>query len=322
MTNTQLDANGFPVAVIQATQLAYAKRNIWSSLQVAQWILESGRGKHQPVTRDDKGNITEYSHNYFGVKAAAGQPFLLAATHETIKGEDVPIIAKFRKYANDAEGFDDHARLLAVGKPYAKFQPLIKAGDVFEYIKAFSSTYATANGYGDMLISLITRFKLQQYDVKVSPAKLPGHVVPIAGIVASAGVLTANLPRVVHHFDWSPIGWTCLGIGVGTAICLAIGSVVNNSAKRRMLNLRQKDNHIMAVLDSFQPAIQAAAALKAKADSADAAVTAQAAVQTQLDAANAQIQQLTAANSSGQQNDTDTLTALNTALGVAPAAAS
>lgn len=81
------------------------------------------------------------SNNPFGIKAAAGQPFVEARTREVIRGEDVTIVARFRKFDSLAQAFDEHGRLLATSRAYARAMKLADHPDAFA--DALTGVYAT-----------------------------------------------------------------------------------------------------------------------------------------------------------------------------------
>ena len=62
----------------------------------AQWALESAWGEH-----------TSGNFNYFGIKAADGEPYSTCTTWEHYDGKDVTIQAKFRDFNSIQECIDD-----------------------------------------------------------------------------------------------------------------------------------------------------------------------------------------------------------------------
>jgi hypothetical protein len=141
-----------PDDVIGGAQAAHEKWNIFASITIAQWALESGWGRSMPAG----------SNNPFGIKAAAGQPFVEASTREVIDGQSVVIVAKFRKFASMSEAFDEHGKLLATGKPYAEARTHLD--DPSAFADALTGVYATDPNYGTLLKRLMTAHDLFQYD--------------------------------------------------------------------------------------------------------------------------------------------------------------
>jgi flagellum-specific peptidoglycan hydrolase FlgJ len=102
------------------------------------------------------------SNNPFGIKAAAGQPYVEAQTREVVQGKDITIQAKFRKFASMNEAFDLHGRLLATAAPYAKARALVGSPDSFA--DALTGVYATDPNYGTLLKKIMKTYNLYQYD--------------------------------------------------------------------------------------------------------------------------------------------------------------
>jgi flagellum-specific peptidoglycan hydrolase FlgJ len=145
-------AGRFPADVIAAAQAAHEKWNIPASITLAQWALESGYGRSMPAG----------SNNPFGIKAAAGQPFVEASTREVIDGQSVTIVAKFRKFNSMSDAFDQHGQLLATGRPYAAARTHLDDPDAFA--DALTGVYATDPNYGTALKRLMKSNDLYQYD--------------------------------------------------------------------------------------------------------------------------------------------------------------
>jgi Mannosyl-glycoprotein endo-beta-N-acetylglucosaminidase len=141
-----------PQEIIAAAQGSHTTWNIPASVTIAQWIVESYWGNSMPAG----------SNNPFGIKAVGNQPFVEAHTHETIKGKDVVIVARFRKFGSIADAFDSHGRLLGTAKPYEHARTLV--GDPDAFADALTGVYATAPNYGSVLKNLMKKYNLYQYD--------------------------------------------------------------------------------------------------------------------------------------------------------------
>lgn len=139
------------IAAAQAAQRAYAQAP--ASVAIAQFGQESGWGKAMP----------DGSFNPFGIKALAGQPFVLAQTHEVVGGRAVRVLAKFRKFDSLADAFLGHARLLATEPVYAEARA--KLPDIDGFVRAMAEHYATDPTYADDLLALIRGDGLLQYDL-------------------------------------------------------------------------------------------------------------------------------------------------------------
>ena len=115
---------------------------------VAQFLLESDWG------RRSMGD----AHNYFGIKARDGEPFVMMPTTEFVGGKAVKVQQPFRKYESMAECFADHARLIcnrmSNGKKiYAK--ALSTPNDPIAFANALTGIYATDPQYGSKLVSIM-----------------------------------------------------------------------------------------------------------------------------------------------------------------------
>jgi hypothetical protein len=284
-----------PVKYIIAAQKAQRLTGILSSVQLAQWYLESGDGKHEPAG----------SNNPFGIKETRkGYTGSVSRTEEDNGGVH-HIEAGFRIFASEDEAFAYHANLLAHGKPYASLAKC--KADAKLYCQGLTGIYATDPEYGDKLCKIIDRLNLTQYD------KLPAPVAPLVG-VAAAGVASAvtvtvhNLQPQLHHYDYTTvvIGAICFCVGALTVILWAIAEHYRRqkvaAGFAAPLQLQQGDD-LMAFRPSAQPVLDAITALQTVAGAHDEAVSQVATLTAQLATANATIASLTT-------DDTDTDAAL------------
>ena len=144
------------IAAAIAAEKAYFPYGPFVSISLAQWALESAYGHAEPTDSD----------NPFGIKAVAGQPSVVAWTHETLHGVYVRIPQHFAKYASLDEAFMAHAKLLATSPWYRSAQ---HAQTPQEYAMCLQGIYATGipgHPYGPALISIMNAADLYQYDVK------------------------------------------------------------------------------------------------------------------------------------------------------------
>ena len=129
---------------------------------VAQFLLESNWGK---------SSMGE-AHNYFGIKARDGEPFIAKQTVEHINGKDVTVTAKFRAYTSMAECFADHARLIcdrtSNGQKIYR-NALAHANDPIAFARALTGIYATDPNYGTKLVSIMESRGLLESFGFVSP---------------------------------------------------------------------------------------------------------------------------------------------------------
>ena len=147
-----------PADVIAAAKAADARWHIPASVQLAQWALESGWGKHVPPG----------SNNYFGIKARIGEPCSTAGTKEVINGNVVSINAGFRVFKDAAECFDYHAQLLATNPVYAPARAFLPNLKMFCNALGGATpqhpSYATDPAYGQKLMAIIQGSNLEAYD--------------------------------------------------------------------------------------------------------------------------------------------------------------
>ena len=131
---------------------------------VAQFLLESNWG------RSGMGD----AHNYFGIKARDGEPFVLKATTEHLQGRDVTVQAKFRAYGSMAECFADHARLICTRTSNGQkiyHAALAHPNDPRAFAQALTGVYATDPEYGKKLISIMeSRGLLESFGFASLPA--------------------------------------------------------------------------------------------------------------------------------------------------------
>ncbi len=120
-----------------------------ASITLAQGLCESAAGQSR---------LAREAHNHFGIKVGTGWngPYIVMA-------DDRPN-DRFRKYKNDAESFEDHSRFLCNNQRYASLFQL-KITDYKGWAHGLKRCgYATNPNYAPMLISMIERYNLTQFD--------------------------------------------------------------------------------------------------------------------------------------------------------------
>ncbi|MEN8928399.1 MAG: glucosaminidase domain-containing protein [Flavobacteriales bacterium] len=120
-----------------------------ASITLAQGILESGSGN---------SNLAKLANNHFGIKCHSSW------TGETYYQDDDEEDECFRKYERAMQSFQDHSNFLKK----KRYEPLfkLKLTDYEGWAKGLKKAgYATNPKYPKLLISLIERYQLQQYDV-------------------------------------------------------------------------------------------------------------------------------------------------------------
>jgi hypothetical protein len=187
---TQIVA-GLTKQVIAATQAANTRWHIPASVQLAQYGVESGWGRHMP-----KG-----SNNPFGIKARPGEPFVMSPTTEVINGKAIRVMGKFRAYASLDEAIDDHARLLAQGRYNRKFRDALP--DVNQAVDQLGGgtrddpRYATDPLYGEKLRRVMDAKQLRQFDHIPVKVEIEMKNAP-AGTRAKVTAGTGASPAVSH----------------------------------------------------------------------------------------------------------------------------
>ena len=120
-----------------------------ASITLAQGLCESAAGHSRLATE---------AHNHFGIKVGMNWtgPYI-------VMSDDRPD-DRFRKYRNDAESYEDHSRFLVGGQRYHGLFAL-KITDYKGWAHGLKRAgYATNPRYAEMLIGVIERYNLQQFD--------------------------------------------------------------------------------------------------------------------------------------------------------------
>lgn len=125
-----------------------------ASIKLAQALLESGNGNSM---------LARQANNHFGIKC----------TPEWLGGkaykDDDRIDDCFRVYDRPEDSFRDHSQFLLRNRYAALFE--LDKNDYKGWARGLKSAgYATNPKYADLLIGLIERYGLHQYDIPESPA--------------------------------------------------------------------------------------------------------------------------------------------------------
>jgi len=145
-----------PPEIIEAARASLKNWGIPPSITLAQWIVESAWGAAMPPD----------SNNPFGIKALDSQPAVESETREVVDGKVVTITARFRRFANLAEAFEVHGRLLATAAPYQAARTYLRDPDRFA--DALTGVYATDPQYGETLKWVMDSYKLKQHEASGS----------------------------------------------------------------------------------------------------------------------------------------------------------
>lgn len=124
------------------------KYHIPASITLAQALLESAAGT---------SDLAKKANNHFGIKVSSGWTGPYSTHDDDKKGE------RFRKYSDVAQSYEDHSIFLQKDRYKKLFQldPLDYKG----WAKGLKECgYATNPSYANLLISLIDRYGLHQYD--------------------------------------------------------------------------------------------------------------------------------------------------------------
>lgn len=119
-----------------------------ASIKLAQALLESGNGN---------SSLARNANNHFGIKCTTSWQ------GRTVLQSDDHINDCFRVYNNPEESFRDHSEFLLRARYAALFK--LDKDDYVGWARGLKSAgYATNPRYAELLISLIERYNLHQYD--------------------------------------------------------------------------------------------------------------------------------------------------------------
>jgi flagellum-specific peptidoglycan hydrolase FlgJ len=138
--------------VIAAAAAAHHRWRVPTSVALAHWAIVSNFGAKTPPG----------SNNPFGIKAAAGQPFVAAPTRGVVGGQAAPVVASFRKFDSVGQAFNEYGRLLATNRAFARAMGLTAQPDAFA--DALAGATATDPRYGASLKGVMKKHNLYQYD--------------------------------------------------------------------------------------------------------------------------------------------------------------
>ncbi len=135
-----------------------------ASIILAQGLLESGGGNSR---------LARQGNNHFGIKCHSSWNGAKIYHDDDKKGEC------FRKYKNAAESYEDHAQFLKNSSRY-DFLFNYKSTDYKSWAKGLKKAgYATNPKYPKLLIDLIERYELHNYDDGKYQDKNPSPDVPV-----------------------------------------------------------------------------------------------------------------------------------------------
>jgi LysM repeat protein len=121
-----------------------------ASITLAQGILESGNGNSR---------LAREANNHFGIKCHAGWD------GKTFIQDDDTRDECFRSYDNAAQSYEDHSQFLVGRSRYASLFSL-SVTDYKSWCRGLKKAgYATNPKYADLLIDIIEKYELHQYDL-------------------------------------------------------------------------------------------------------------------------------------------------------------
>ena len=153
------------------------KYGIPASITLAQGLLESGAGTSLLATQ---GN------NHFGIKVGGNW-----TGKYMLRDDDAPN-EKFRVYGSALESYEDHSLFLRKGQRYASLFTLSPT-DYKGWAHGLKQAgYATNPNYAPLLINLIERYNLQQYDTQKATSAKPVDNLRKAAQSADYQILCSN----------------------------------------------------------------------------------------------------------------------------------
>lgn len=157
-----------------------------ASIKLAQAILESGNGKSYLATR---------ANNHFGIKCGGSWP------GRSVSRPDDTSNDCFRVYKSAEESFRDHSQFL-LRKRYEKLFSL-KKDDYKGWAKGLKDAgYATNPRYPQLLIDLIERYNLHQYDQAEQPREVIARVEEVEEVIQEK---VEEKPEVVNEEIKQPV---------------------------------------------------------------------------------------------------------------------
>ncbi|MEG1502615.1 MAG: NlpC/P60 family protein [Enterococcus sp.] len=137
------------------------KNNVYSSVMIAQAILESGSG--------NSSLASEPNYNLFGIKGKyKGQGVTFQTLEQDEVGANYQISAEFRKYPSYKESLEDYAKLIKNGisgnSDFYKAAWKNQTSSYEEATKHLQGRYATDKQYAEKLNAIIKAYDLTEFD--------------------------------------------------------------------------------------------------------------------------------------------------------------
>ena len=148
----------FIASLVPTAKEHHKKYNLFASVTIAQAALESAWGQSQ---------LSKKAYNLFGIKGTGPAGFVEMETLEVVKGQNVIVKARFRKYHDYAECLEDRAQILT---SLSRYRDVLDAGTAEEQCKALKDGgWATDPAYATKLIQIMNQHGLKKYDVRPGP---------------------------------------------------------------------------------------------------------------------------------------------------------
>ncbi|OJG46157.1 hypothetical protein RV04_GL001323 [Enterococcus hermanniensis] len=137
------------------------KNNVYSSVMIAQAILESGSG--------NSSLASEPNYNLFGIKGKyQGKGITFQTLEQDEDGANYQISAEFRKYPSYKESLEDYAKLIKNGisgnSDFYKDAWKNQTSSYEEATKHLQGRYATDKQYAEKLNAIIKAYDLTEFD--------------------------------------------------------------------------------------------------------------------------------------------------------------
>lgn len=150
---TRPDHQAFIQSIARHAQEIEETTGIPASVTIAQAIIESGWGK----------SLLSEANNFFGIKGRGPAGSISVNVYEYINGQRVRVNSHFRKYNSLIESFQDHARVISESPRYKKAMQLVD--DPKSFVRELKRAgYATNPRYADIIIGIMERYNLSQYN--------------------------------------------------------------------------------------------------------------------------------------------------------------
>lgn len=137
----------FIAAARAAAQASSARSGFPAEIAVSQAALESAWGSSK---------LACLAHNYFGIKAHGGHPWIALPTCEYVDGKCRRVMARFARYESMEACFADRDRLIATLDCYAESRAC--AADPEAFARALAKHWATDPRYAEKLLNLRREF--------------------------------------------------------------------------------------------------------------------------------------------------------------------